>query len=74
MDTPGSRLVEAQTSFKKVIDTIESEVQTPERLFNWTSIVGRVITALNSQKGRFHYSETAYLTVFGQDYHQMCLQ
>jgi hypothetical protein len=54
---------------KKVLASIESEVRTSGKIPNWTNLLGRVVAAVNNQKGRSPYAETAYKSVFVQDNH-----
>ena len=50
---------------KKVLASIESEVRTSGKTPNWTNLLGRVMAAVNNQKGRSRCAETVYKKVFG---------
>ena len=55
---------------KRVLGSIESEERQLGREPNWTSLLGRIMAAVNNQRSRGADSVTAYKAVFGQDYHQ----
>lgn len=55
---------------KRVLAMIESEVRISGVEPNWTDLLGRTMAAINNQKGRGKFAETAYKAVFGQDYNQ----
>jgi hypothetical protein len=55
---------------KKVFLSIESELRSKGIDINWTNLLGRVMAVVNNQNGYGHYAETAFKTVFGQEYHR----
>ena len=54
---------------KRVLGAIEQELRLQGIEPNWTSLLGRVMAAINTHESRQPYSVPAYKAVFGQDYH-----